>query len=79
MACWSRRGCDPAMQEECPHAIDPNEQCPVSCLYAKCDRPQHLTTSDPALFFNASVDRNAAAKGGCTMCAFFLENGPRVL
>ena len=65
------------MQAECPHAIDPDEQCPVSCFYAKCDRSQHRTTSDPALFFDPSVDRRAAAKAGCTTCIFFLTNGPR--
>ena len=78
MACWSQRGCDSAMQADCPHAIDPDEQCPVSCLYATCDRPQHRITSDPALIFDASVDRSAAAKGGCTICAFFLKNAPRI-
>lgn len=77
VACWSQRGCDPAMERECPHAIDPLEQCPASCFYAKCYRPQHRTTGDPTLVFDPFVDRRAAAKEGCTACVFFLQNAPR--
>jgi len=58
--------------------MDAREQCPVSCFYAKCDRPQHRVTGDPTLVFDASVDRTSAAREGCTVCAFFLENGPRI-
>jgi hypothetical protein len=78
MACWSERGCDDEMRERCPHAIDPAEQCPISCFYAKCDRDTHSITSDPALVFDPTIDRSAAAKEICTSCAFFLTNGPRL-
>jgi len=78
MACWSSRGCDAEMQADCPHAIDPHEQCPAGCLYALCDRPTHKVTSDPALIFDPFVDRSAAAKEVCTRCEFFLRNGPRL-
>lgn len=78
MACWSNRGCDEEMMSRCPHAIDPDEQCPMSCQYAACDRPTHRATSDPMLFLDPTVDRRAAAKETCTRCAFFLTNGPRL-
>lgn len=76
MACWSKRGCDDEMQAGCPHAIDPTEQCPLSCYFAKCDRATHHISSDPALIFGVAVDRAAAAKEICTRCEFFLTNGP---
>ena len=79
MACWSNRGCDVEMRERCPHAIDPTEQCPAGCFYAACDRETHRVTGDPALVFDPTVDRSAAAKEICTRCAFFLINGPRLL
>jgi hypothetical protein len=79
MACWSDRGCDDEMRAGCPHAIDPTEQCPAGCMFSTCDRPTHRVTSDPALVFDPTVDRSAAAKERCTRCAFFLSNGPRRL
>lgn len=78
MACWSNRGCDDEMQSRCPHAIDPTEQCPLSCMFAKCDRPTHATTGNPDLIFDPTVDRSKAAKEICTACAFFLTSGPRL-
>jgi hypothetical protein len=66
------------MQGRCPHAIDPNEQCPLLCHYALCERPMHRITGDPALVFNPVIDRSAAAKEICTRCAFFLSEGPRL-
>jgi len=78
MMCWSDRGCDKDMQAGCPHAIDPAEQCPAGCFFAKCDRPTHRSTSNPALVFDATIDRTVAAKEICTRCAFFLTNGPRL-
>jgi hypothetical protein len=78
MACWAERGCDDEMRERCPHAIDPDEQCPAGCFFAKCDRPTHRVTADPMLFFDPTIDRSAAAKEICTRCAFFLTSGPRL-
>jgi len=78
VACWSERGCDDEMQERCPHAIDPAEQCPMACFYAKCDRETYSLTSDPGLVFDPTIDRSAAAREICTRCAFFLTNGPRL-
>jgi hypothetical protein len=66
------------MQAGCPHAADPDEQCPTACFFAKCDRPTHRTTGDPGLIFDPTVDRRAAAKEICTQCEFFLVNGPRL-
>lgn len=77
MACWSFRGCDDEMRASCPHATDPAERCPHSCQFARCERPTHAMTTDLALVFDPSVDRSAAAKEVCTMCVFFLGNGPR--
>lgn len=77
MACWSNRGCDDEMRERCAHAIDPHEQCPLSCLYSKCDRDTHQLARDPWLLLDPAVDRSAAAKEVCTTCVFFLTNGPR--
>lgn len=65
------------MQAECSHALDPTERCPAACLYAKCDRPFHRVTGDPALVFDPTVDFAEARKDECVMCAFFLEHGPR--
>ena len=78
MACWSERGCDDEMRGRCPHAIDPNEQCPLGCHYAMCERPTHQVTGDPMLVFNPERDYSAAAKETCTRCIFFLTNGPRL-
>lgn len=78
MACWSNRGCDDEMRSRCPHAIDPDEQCPIACHYAKCDRPTHRVTGDVMLMLDPTVDRKAAAKELCTRCEFFLTNGPRI-
>lgn len=78
MACWSQRGCDDEMRGRCPHAIDPQEKCPVGCQYAACDRPTHRVTGDPALVFDPAVDRRVAAKEVCTYCVNFLTNGPRI-
>lgn len=77
MSCWSQRGCDAEMRATCPHAIDPAEKCPASCHFAHCARETHRATGDPALIFNVTVDRGAAAKEQCVYCAFFLEHGPR--
>jgi hypothetical protein len=66
------------MRGGCPHAIDPDEQCPLSCHFAKCERTTHRTTGDPMLVFDPTIDRSAAAKEICTSCAFFLTNGPRI-
>lgn len=78
MACWADRGCDDEMRGRCPHAIDPTEQCPLSCIYASCHRSTHQPTGDPMLVWDPTVDRRAAAKETCTRCAFFLTNGPRL-
>ena len=77
MACWSERGCDADMRESCPHAMDPDEQCPLSCHYAKCDRQTHRATGDPMLVLDPTIDFSAAAKEICTRCVFFLSSGPR--
>jgi len=78
VACWSERGCDDEMQAECPHAIDPEEQCPLGCMFAKCERPTHEPARDMMLILDPFVDRRAAAKEICTTCTFFLTNGPRI-
>ncbi len=78
MACWSSRGCDDEMRGRCPHAINPAEQCPLTCLFAKCDRDTHDVACDVWLLLDPTVDRSAAAKEVCTTCMFFLTNGPRL-
>jgi hypothetical protein len=75
--CWEQRGCDEEMRATCPHNM-PGHQCPTKCAFAQCDRPSHGLTTDPALIFDPSVDRSAAIREECTMCAFFIKNGPRV-
>jgi hypothetical protein len=75
--CWEQRGCDEAMQAECLHAADATEKCPARCNFAQCYREAHAVTSDPALIFDATVDRTASIKESCDYCAFFLTNGPR--
>jgi hypothetical protein len=76
--CWEQRGCDEEMQGECPHAVEYFDNCPTKCAFATCDRPTYELTIDPALIFSPEVDRSQAIKDGCTYCAFFLQNGPRV-
>jgi len=77
--CWETRGCDEEMQAECPHPNELFDACPSKCAFAKCDRPTHELTTDPALIFDPTVDRSAAIKEECTYCAFFLRHGPRVV
>lgn len=80
MKCWEKRGCDPEMEERCPHA-DPSRYspCPQGCRYAgDCDRPAHKFASDVSLLLDATVDRSAAIKETCMTCEFFLQNGPRI-
>lgn len=76
--CWETRGCDDEMMSRCPH-VNPTERCPSRCAFAQCDRPSHAPSSDPALIFDPTVDRDAAMKEQCTFCAFFLTNGPRIV
>jgi hypothetical protein len=76
--CWETRGCDDEMQKDCPHAIDLKDNCPTKCAFASCDRASYELTIDPELIFSPDVDRSAAIKDGCTYCAFFLKNGPRI-
>jgi hypothetical protein len=76
--CWEQRGCDAEMQLECPHSVDFNDNCPTKCAFATCDRPTYVLTTDPALVFDPTVDRNAPIKDGCQYCGFFIKNGPRV-
>lgn len=76
--CWEQRGCDEEMQAECPHSAVFKDNCPTKCAFATCTRETHEVTTDPALIFNAEVDRTAVIRDGCTFCRFFLENGPRV-
>ena len=76
--CWSRRGCSDEMQAACPHAIDPEEKCPVECYYAKCGNATYAPTGDPALIFDPTVDRSAARKQQCVYCGHFLTKGPRL-
>jgi hypothetical protein len=75
--CWESRPCDEDMQSRCPHN-NPGERCSSRCGFARCDRPSHQATSDPALIFDLTVDRAAAIKEQCTFCSFFLTNGPRI-
>lgn len=76
-ACWETRQCEPDMQAICPHAVTERDMCPSTCSFATCDRPTNELTSDPALVFDPTVDRNAARKQSCLYCAYFLKNGPR--
>ncbi len=77
--CWEIRGCkDEQIQADCPHAAMIGDRCPAKCAFAQCDLEQHERTSDPALIFEPEIDRTAAIKEGCTYCAFFLRNGPRL-
>jgi hypothetical protein len=75
--CWERRGCDDEMMARCPHN-NPGEKCSSRCGFAQCYLPTNSPTSDPALIFDPTVDREAAIKEGCTFCAHFLTHGPRI-
>lgn len=77
MGCWSSRGCDEEMRGRCPHALNEDEKCPLSCFYAKCDRATYDAVNDPWLLLDPAVDRSAAAKEVCTTCRYFLVSGPR--
>jgi hypothetical protein len=77
--CWETRGCDDEMQAECPHPQELHDNCPTKCAFANaCPRASHVVTSDPALIFDPTVDRDAAIKDTCMYCEFFLRHGPRV-
>jgi hypothetical protein len=76
--CWEQRGCDEEMQQECPHSVDYKDNCPTKCAFAGCNRDSYELTIDAELVFDPTVDRTAAIKDGCTYCAFFLKNGPRI-
>lgn len=76
--CWEQRGCDEEMQAECPHSVDFKDNCPTKCAFASCDRPSYEMTTDPALIFDPTVDRDVAIKDGCKFCGFFLTHGPRI-
>ena len=67
--CWEQRGCDEEMQADCPHPIEFGDNCPTKCAFASaCPRPTHEVTTDPALIFDPTVDREAADQGrrACT-------------
>jgi len=76
--CWEDRGCDEAMQADCPHSAVIGDRCPTKCAFAGCDRAAYELTTDPALIFEPEIDRMAAIKETCTYCAFFLTHGPRL-
>jgi hypothetical protein len=76
--CWELRGCDAEMEAECLHSNSPDERCPSRCNFARCERSTSGVTSDPALIFDATVDRTAAIREVCLFCPFFLKNGPRL-
>lgn len=76
--CWEQRDCDGTLLETCPHPNELKDRCPTKCAFSRCDRPQHVLTTDPELVFSPSVDREAAIKEECIMCGFFLEHGPRI-
>jgi len=65
------------MQDTCGHAVSDWDMCPARCAYAQCDRSTYEFTSDPALVFDPTVDREQALKQNCLWCKFFLTNGPR--
>ncbi len=76
--CWEERGCDAAMQADCPHTTELMDNCPTKCVFANtCPRPTHQVANDPALLFDPAVDRDATIKDTCMYCEFFLKNGPR--
>lgn len=75
--CWEQRGCDEAMQADCPHPEQLRDRCPNKCAFAVCDRPTFELTIDPELMFSTEIDRDAAIKDTCLHCVFFLTNGPR--
>jgi len=76
--CWEQRGCDAAMQDDCPHAARPTMKCPASCMVGRCDRASRVATSDPALILDVTVDRAVAVMEACLYCEFFLRGAPRV-
>lgn len=76
--CWEQRGCDEEMQANCLHATDFKDRCPTKCAFANCQRPSHAITSDPALIFDPTPDREQAIRDICMFCEFFLRNGPKV-
>lgn len=76
--CWETRGCDEAMQADCPHATAIGDRCPQKCAFTQCDRSTYVFTCDPALIFSVDVDREAAIKEACHFCEHFLKHGPRL-
>ena len=76
--CWERRGCDDDMQSHCAHATEFKDNCPTKCVFANCDRSTHEISMDPEKIFSVTVDRQAAIRDICTLCEFFLTNGPKV-
>jgi hypothetical protein len=76
--CWEMRGCDEEMQRECPHPNELADRCPTKCAFAVCHRATYQLTVDPELLFDPNVDREAAIRDDCVLCAYFLTNGPRL-
>ncbi|MBK5210816.1 MAG: hypothetical protein JJE36_00585 [Coriobacteriia bacterium] len=75
--CWQTRECEPDIIGACPHAVTERDMCPSRCTFSICDRETHVMTTDPALVFDPTVDRNAARKQSCLYCEHFLKHGPR--
>ena len=77
--CWQIRGCEAEKElfEHCPHR-ERGGRCAVDCAFAECDRATHKPVTDPLMFLDATIDRSAAQKEGCLLCAYFYEHGPRI-
>ena len=78
MKCWETRGCEGPDNnfDHCPHAML-NGKCAVDCRFAYCERPTHKQASALDIL-DPNVDRDAAVKEFCSMCTFFIQNGPRL-
>lgn len=75
MKCWETRGCDEEMMNRCPHNVE-GLPCPAGCLNTHCQRTTHKIVEPLDALANPDVDRGAAVKEVCLLCAFFLEQGP---
>lgn len=76
--CWRIRECEIDMNTMCMHAVTDYDMCPSRCMFAVCDRPTHVLTSDPSLVFSAEIDRDQALKQMCIYCEHFLTRGPKL-
>ncbi len=72
--CWEIPGCDDEMSGRCPHQT----LCPFECGFAKCYRLAHHQVGVMEVLDYPDTDRSVCRKEVCTLCRFFLENGPKL-